>query len=138
MASEGFQSGPLMDELMKYFDEQTEAASGKSAMKWFMREGPDGGEFEQNLRDILQDLDTEAYESYETAGGDGPFDASDGQVKVRMELLFVQSVLAGFRRRYVAGEESKPRSELDSRRYAMYSSKARKAMLNRFKDLLEE
>ena len=130
-----FKSEWLMELMLDYFSKQSEAASGKSTKVWFT--SMLGEDVETKIRETLAELDASTFEAYLASGGDS-FASSADQVKRRLELLLAQAALAGFRQRYVAGEESRPRSELDTRRYSMYSSQARTIMLERFKDLLDE
>lgn len=127
----------LIKMLEEWLDEIAAAASNKEPRKWFNREF-EGGDMEAALRETLALADQDAHESYLASGEDDELPTKFEQLKARLELLFTQSVLSGYRRRYVAGEESKPFSELDARRYAMYSSKARKSVLANIKDTFEE
>lgn len=121
----------------EWLDEQSDAASGKAPRKWFDRK-LDGGDMEEKFREIVALADQEAHELYLRSGEDDDLPTSFEQMKARLELLLAQSVLTGYRKRYRAGEESKPVSELDARRYVMYSSKARKSVLATIKNSFEE
>jgi len=121
----------LIAKLDAYFKKGAEADSGKSARAWF-----DEADFEDLLKEALETADNVALESYQLSKSDEKLEPSIAQIKKRQELTFIQALLAGYRTRYVAGNDSDPRSELDSRRYSMYSSEARRVVLRELKDFL--
>lgn len=133
-----FESKKVLQALYDYFDEQQKAETGEERRKWFMRK-IDGGDPEKALRTVLETIDNDTLQAYQESGeDDAEYKDVMDQVHRRTELIFVQAFLSGYRRRYVAGENSDPVSELDSRRYAVYSSRFRKIMLDRLKDALDQ
>jgi hypothetical protein len=128
-----FNSENLLEELGTYFEDQAKALSGQQPSRWFNR-----ADLEEDIKNELATTDLSVYGSYLLSFDAETRDPTDVTIADRAQLGLLAGLLSGFRHRYVAGEDSRPRSELDTRRYAMYSSRARKIMLNRIKDKFKE